>query len=161
MSWSSSGFIKLNALHFLLSCVSMGCMTDVSWEQHLETLIDYCSMKNVMVVFKRGSNDRYEPDENVIYLNSQRTKENQVYLLLHELGHHQVLQDRILSEKFEPILSGPKWNLSHQVLQLEEEVMAWYFGEKTARILDITLGKKYQLLKSKCLKSYIRHLRAV
>lgn len=136
-------------------------MNDTNWEQDLENLIEYCSMRNVAVVFKRCCNDRYEPDENIIYLNSQRTKENQVYLLLHELGHHQVLQDRILSEKFQSILSGPKWNLSSQVLQLEEEVMAWYFGEKTARILDITLGKKYQLLKSKCLKTYIRHLRAV
>ena len=62
--------------------------------------------------------------------------------------------------KLIPIISNN--TLSEQILAIEEEVLAWHFGEEAARNLDIDLSdKKYQVLKAKCLKSHIQSYKKV
>lgn len=116
----------------------------------------------VQVVFKRGCSDEYEPDDKAIQINTQRTKENQLYILLHELGHHLIFENSNLANKFGLLNNKDrKRNLSNQILELEEEVKAWHLGEDVANKLNINLSTNFQLLKAKCLKTYIRSLTKV
>jgi hypothetical protein len=137
-------------------------MDDNNWNSLISQLVNYCSLINVQVVFNRGCTDEYEPDDKIIFINTQRTKENQLYILLHEIGHHMIFEKPELAEKF-AILNEKKVknNLSNQILELEEEVNAWHNGEEVARALGIKLNSRFQLLKAKCLKSYIRSLTKV
>lgn len=131
-------------------------MSDTNWHTHLQNLVEYSRKQNVDVVFKRGSDDCYDTDTNVISINSKRTKRNQTYVLLHELGHHKILKDGELNKKFASLIEPcTTRSLSKKVLTLEEEVIAWHIGESIAREQSIPLDSIYQVLKSKCLKTYI------
>jgi len=130
-------------------------MSYTDWNNHLTTLKEHCANNNVEVVFERGCQDAYTIETQKIEINSNRTKQNQVYILLHEIGHHKVVKDNKLAKKFAVLNERHHYNLSNKVLNLEEEVMAWHYGENLAAELGIELGPKYQVLKAKCLKSYI------
>jgi Zn-dependent peptidase ImmA (M78 family) len=134
-------------------------MNRTDWNILIFNLVEYCNSMGVKVFFKRGCSDEYEPDDKTIQINTQRTKENQLYILLHEIGHHLIFENSELADKF-AILNEKKvkCNLSNQILELEEEVNAWHNGEEVARALGIELNSRFQLLKAKCLKSYIRSL---
>ena len=134
----------------------MVVMSDTDWTVHLQNLVQYCRSQNVDVAFKRGCNDSYDVDKQYIEINKRRTTRNQVYILLHEIGHHKILKDKTLSKKFALLIKpkAPK-NLSKSILSLEEEVIAWHIGEGIAQECNIPLDSTYQVLKSKCLKTYV------
>lgn len=134
-------------------------MDRIDWNTLISKLVEYCNSMGVKVSFKRGCSDEYEPDDKTIQINTQRTKENQVYILLHEIGHHLIFENSNLANKFGLLNNKDrKRNLSNQILELEEEVKAWHLGEDVAIKMNIILSTRFQLLKAKCLKSYIRSL---
>jgi hypothetical protein len=130
-------------------------MDNVIWNTLADKLVDYCTSLDVKVYFKRGCQDGYTLENQKIEINSNRTKQNQVYILLHEIGHHKIISDNKLAKKFAVLNKTHSHNLSNKILNVEEEVMAWHYGENLATELEIELGPKYQVLKAKCLKSYI------
>ena len=96
--------------------------------------------------------------------------EIKVYLLLHELGHHQLRKNwekftRILpiSAKAEHVHFYKKdrrlmKGLVYDVSCMEEEFKAWEEGYKLAMKLGIKINdKKWNEFKSKCLMSYMRY----
>lgn len=130
-------------------------MSNTDWGIQLTKLVTHCTDQGLSVSFGRGSSDEYSKDDSSIKVNGRRTKQNQAYILLHEIGHHNIIAHENLSKKFACLneTNVPR-NLSHKVLALEEEVFAWHMGEELAKTLDIPLGKSYQILKARCLKSY-------
>jgi hypothetical protein len=126
---------------------------------HLSRLILYCGLSGVKdIVFKHNMEDEYDTETKTIRINKSRSLKSQLYILLHEYGHHHIVENKRLNDKFSSIIErDPKNMLSEQILAIEEEVLAWHFGEEIAEILGIDLSdKKYQVLKAKCLKSHIR-----
>ena len=139
-----------------LWCVSIVDMSDTSWQTHLQNLVEYSRNQNVNVMFVRGCDDAYDVDNQTIEINNNRTIKNQVYILLHELGHHKIITSRKFAKKFARLNTEQlARNLSKSILELEEEVVAWHIGEDIAERLDIPIDKTYQVLKSKCLKTYV------
>lgn len=139
-----------------LWCVSIVDMSDTSWQTHLQNLVEYSRNQNVNVMFVRGCDDAYDVDNQTIEINNNRTIKNQVYILLHELGHHKIITSRKFAKKFARLNTEQlARNLSKSILELEEEVVAWHIGEDIAEQLDIPIDKTYQVLKSKCLKTYV------
>lgn len=137
-----------------LWCVSIVDMSDTSWHTHLQYLVEYSRSQDVDVVFKRGCEDVYDTENHSIEINKRRTPKNQVYVLLHEIGHHKILKDNELQKKFASLTHIPR-TLSKRILTLEEEVIAWHIGERVAQEHNIPLDSTYQVLKSKCLKTYV------
>lgn len=137
-----------------LCCVSIVDMSDTSWQTHLQNLVEYSRNQNVNVMFVRGCDDAYDVDNQTIEINNNRTIKNQVYILLHEIGHHKILKDNELQKKFASLTHIPQ-TLSKRILTLEEEVIAWHIGERVAQEHNIPLDSTYQVLKSKCLKTYV------
>ena len=128
------------------------------WNKHISDLVDLCKLYGVVgVSFKPGVQDEYAPDKRTIQINNRRSKENQFYILLHEYGHHMIMKNRSLQKKFATIAEtdNPR-SLSLSILSIEEEVMAWHFGEEAAKMHDYFINtRKFQLLKARCLKSHI------
>jgi hypothetical protein len=128
-------------------------------KQQLDKFVAYCKeqgISDVRFVIKNGVGD-YCPKTQRITLNCKTKAEKQLYVLLHEYGHHCILKDRTLSKKFAALVDRqPNRTLSEQVLSLEEEVLAWHLGEQAAAANDISIDqKKYQVVKARCLRSYI------
>lgn len=96
--------------------------------------------------------------------------EIKVYLLLHELGHHQLRKSWDKFEKTLPITAYAelyhqekkevkyKRRVTYMVSCIEEEFKAWDEGLKLASKLDIKVNlTKWNAFKAKCLISYIRY----
>ena len=136
----------------------MFVMVDLT-SYHLSRIIIHCGLTGVNdVVFEHNVEDEYDTKTNTIKINKNRSLRNQLYILLHEYGHHQIVKDERLAKKFFCIIErDPNNTLSEQILAIEEEILAWHFGEELAKFLEIDLtDKNYQVLKAKCLKSHIR-----
>lgn len=135
---------------------------ELRWKTKLSRLVNICMEHGIKVKFKRGVQDVYSPDDKDIVINSNRTKEFQLYVLLHEFGHYLIDSDAALQKKFEPVSLARKHRLLRdQVLLLEEEVLAWHLGEQTADKYWLSIGPKFRGLKSKCLKAHIKVLTKV
>lgn len=133
------------------------------WELQLAKLLEICNERGIVVQFIRGNDDEYFPDKKEIVLNSRRIAEHQFYILLHELGHHKILKTPSLKNKFSSVNTDlMQRSLSKQTLLLEEEVLAWHIGEEIAKEHKMFIDeKKFQYLKSKCLKSHVLFLKKI
>jgi len=106
----------------------------------------------------------------VIKIEGKYPIETKVYLLLHELGHHQLRKDWIKFKKTLPIVAFAehihifknvgkyKRRVTYSVSCMEEEFKAWEEGAKLAEKLGVKINmKKWNELKTKCLISYMRY----
>lgn len=134
-------------------------MTDLATARdELVSVLTHCYRDGIRrIIFKRGGFDHYESVGRSITINSSRTIRNQTYILLHEYGHHHIMQDGGLGRKFAVLVERTANNtVTEQILAIEEEVLAWHFGEELAKTLNISIeNKRYQILKATCLKSHI------
>ena len=130
----------------------------------MSRILLYCGLNGIQdVVFKHNIEDEYDTETKTIKVNKSRSLKHQLYILLHEYGHHHIFKDERLANKFSCIIErDPNNTLSEQILAIEEEILAWHFGEELAKFLGIELtDKKYQILKAKCLKSHIQSYKKV
>ena len=100
--------------------------------------------------------------------------EEQTYIFLHELGHHQLRKNWAKFQKELPIMAIAEEHLymtrerkllrrkDYSVSHLEEEYKAWEEGYNLGIKLGIKINpKKWAALKSKCLMSYIKFFAGV
>lgn len=124
----------------------------------IREIVNYCKQHGIeSVIIRRGLSNEYYTDTKTININGNHSLRVQAYALFHEYGHHRIIQTPELNKKFEKLIDREAKNtLSEQILALEEEMLAWHFGEELARELGIDLSdRSYQIFKSKCLKSHI------
>ena len=109
-------------------------------------------------------------EPSVIRIEGKYPVEIKVYLLLHELGHHQLRKDWSKFKKTLPVAAHAehihfvkkvgkyKRRVTYTVSCMEEEFKAWDEGFKLAMKLGIKINDtKWNALKSKCLISYMRY----
>lgn len=135
---------------------------DVSSINKLHRLITWCSSKKINVFFDRRRNGGgYDEETKTICCNSQMRPDVQLYLLLHECGHH-LIESRPRLDKFELIAAADddpiiKRTLAHRVDIVGEELEAWHRGKQLATRLRIKINKKeYDRVRAKFLKSYMK-----
>lgn len=105
-----------------------------------------------------------------IKIEGKYSKEFQVYLLLHELGHHQLRKNWGKFSKLLPVAAYAehidlvekdnkyKRRVTYIVSSMEEEFKAWEEGFKLGDKLGIKINSiKWNNFKAKCLISYIRY----
>lgn len=103
-----------------------------------------------------------------IYIEGKHGLEIKTYLMLHELGHHELRKDwRKFTKRFPATAYAEEVHLAtkdkrykrrdtYVVASLEEEFAAWDEGLKLGKKLGIRVNmEKWIDFKSKCLKSYI------
>lgn len=130
-----------------------------------EVIFDHAGVSEMTFDHRVG-----EYESKKIKIEGKYTKELQVYLLLHELGHHQLRKSWVKFEKELPIMAYAehihllkkngkyKRRVTYNVSCMEEEFKAWDEGLKLAEKLGIKVNVvKWNELRSKCLISYMRY----
>jgi hypothetical protein len=106
----------------------------------------------------------------VIKIEGCHSDETKVYLMLHELGHHELRKYWEWFKAEMPVLAKAdeefhfnknkkfRKGLVYDTACMEEEFRAWDEGYKLAGLLEIKLNEdEWFKLKSKCLMSYMKH----
>jgi len=127
----------------------------------LATVVDWCNFKGLRVVFGKVCGGTYITGEKVIKLAGRASPEKQLYMLLHECGHHLIGFDGE-DERFGmgyPYAEDPNVNATfhHRIACLEEEIEAWHRGWKLAKRLHLQLERQtFDKVRLECLRSYIK-----
>jgi hypothetical protein len=152
-------------------------MPRYSYKKALDKLKEYAYGEGYMLVtythegiskirWSRGTLN--EP--NSIYIEGRHDFEIKTYLMLHELGHHEIRKDwEKFKQRFPASAKAERVHLrtrdrkymrrdSYVVASVEEEFMAWEEGLKLGLRLGIVINMdKFINFKSRCLKSYINY----
>lgn len=126
--------------------------------------INFNNIGESSVSWLEGSNN--EP--NIINIEKTRNKENQLYFLLHELGHHELRKDwEYYEDRFPRLAESEQEFVFHKKLSrrlgykieiLDEEYEAWAEGLLIAERLNIRINfENYIKLRDKSLMCYIRY----
>ncbi len=134
-------------------------------EGFLEVTFDHPS---VSTLYPNHLSPTYEPRR--IKIEGKYNYELQTYLLLHELGHHEIRKDWDTFAETFPIAAraearwekGYSRNLRRRkdyfVTSFEEEYKAWDEGLKLAQAYDIPINeKRWHKLRTDCLFSYMKY----
>lgn len=127
---------------------------------HLSNVIAWCEGKGLKVQFVKRFAGIYEPSDMLIRICGRLEPEQQLYVLLHECGHH-LVGDRQPGERY-----GNGWNvddgptkrtLVHRIDVLDEELEAWHRGLKLAKRLKIKVNQeRYNLIRARYVKTYCK-----
>lgn len=140
---------------------------DESWARdvrHIDAIsevVAWCASKGIKVQFGKKAGGLYDSLSKTITMTSHAGPEKQLYMLLHECGHH-LIGFKADDERFGmgyPKVEDPHFNTTfhHRVACLEEEIEAWHRGWKLARRLQLKLDRlAFDKVRLECLKSYIK-----
>ena len=105
----------------------------------LENLESYLiSEYDTNVVFGKDERDAFYYDVNCIGINTNRTKEIQLFCLLHEAGHLILRRREDFKKSYPHVDKGGKTQLS-RVDTIREEMDAWKEGRDLAALLGIRI----------------------
>jgi len=127
----------------------------------LAAVVDWCSSKGISVKFGKKPGGIYNAIEKSITIAGRTAPEKQLYMLLHECGHHLVGFDEH-DERFGmgyPYVADSDVNTSfhHRVACLEEEMEAWHRGWRLSKRLHLNLEReRFDKVRLDCLRSYIK-----
>jgi hypothetical protein len=131
------------------------------WNNQIISLEEYCVAKNWNVEYtnkKRKEYDYFSGAENLIVIRRDRRPEITFYIMLHEIGHMMLCQNRnMYRERYNAVFeSFSKASLTHRVKTVEEELDAWKTGFKLAKRLKLYVNhRKFEQVKARCITSYM------
>lgn len=134
---------------------------DVKHISFLESLILWCNERNIEVDFAKQMGGIYFPEEKRIRLSGRLSPEKQVFVLLHECGHH-LIGDKEKHERFgmgySRVDSDPTITRTfrHKCDIIDEEYEAWHRGFKLAKRLRLKIDKdRYDKHRAEMIKTYL------
>ena len=123
----------------------------------IDILVGWLAEKDYHVDFDKKGDDSVSFDGKVVSINTTRSIETQLYILLHECGHvlihnnDHIIGYREVQENFKE-----KSDI-HKVFQVMEEAEAWKRGKLLARRLGIEVNEeKWNRDLSRALNKYIK-----
>lgn len=118
----------------------------------IELVVGWCASENIDVRFARV-NDGGSYTAGAITVCSSLSVENQLYVLLHECGHHVLCQHVDVHKRFGKVL---KTN-AYKVDLLQEELDAWKEGLLLAGRLGVCVDEnKFNKIKTDCVVRYMK-----
>jgi hypothetical protein len=127
----------------------------------LAEVIGWCNMKGIDVSFGRKVGAAYDATDKTVSMAGRMSPEKQLYMLLHECGHHLIGFDEG-DERFGkgyPFVEDPKYNTTfqHRFACFEEEIEAWNRGWRLGKRLGLELPREdFDKVRLDCLRSYTR-----
>lgn len=130
---------------------------------YFNRLIDFARSLQINIFYKNNVNIGYFlPNKKEIIIDPKLTLDQQIFSILHELGHH--LDDVENNYKYDDIYGKANKKVEKELsLSIREynvlnecEIRAWKKGEIIAKLLDIRLNKGYSIFKKSCLSGYRR-----
>ncbi len=126
----------------------------------LSTLVNWCVTKKIDVVFCSQEGGIYYPQHKRIKINGRLSPEKQVFLLLHECGHH-LIGDKEKHERYgmgySTVDPTTRRTFQHRCDIIDEEYEAWFRGFKLSQRLKLSIDKsKFDQTRSEMIKIYFR-----
>lgn len=142
-----------------------------NYKKSLEIVKDWCLKEGYEDISFNHNDVSYIEWDGINYNNPKTIKiqgkyntEIQLYILLHELGHHLLRKNKKTYYKKFPIVayaeSDKKYTrrVSYRVASLEEEFKAWDAGLRLGKKLGVGIRlDRWDWIKTKCLMAYIRY----
>ena len=123
----------------------------------IDILVGWLDAKDYHVEFDRKGDDSVALADRIVSINTTRSTETQLYILLHECGHvlihnnDHIIGYREVQENFK------ERSDIHKVFQVMEEAEAWKRGRFLARRLGIEINEeKWNKDLSRALNKYIK-----
>ena len=111
-------------------------------EESIDTLVYWLQKRGYFVDFDRNGDDSVDREEKIVSINSTRSLETQVYVILHECGHVLVAKsDNIVNGAEEVLCKYSERSKIFKIFTVIEEVEAWKRGLRLANKLDIPIDK--------------------
>lgn len=128
--------------------------------EKIVVVVTWCKNRGIEVNFHQRSNGLYEPVDKRITINSRLSPERQLFVLLHECGHH-MIGFRTPGQRFgngyatdEPSIK--RSNL-HRIDVVDEELEAWHRGLRLAKRLKIDVNiERFNQTRVEYVKTYLR-----
>jgi hypothetical protein len=123
----------------------------------IDILIGWLDAKDYHVEFDKKGDDSVSLESKIISINTTRSIETQLYILLHECGHVLIHNnDRIIGYR-EVQENFKERSDIHKVFQVMEEAEAWKRGKFLARRFGIEINEeKWNKDLSRALNKYIK-----
>ena len=124
-------------------------------------VVKWCESKGIKVQFGKKSGGLYDSQLKTITITSHSGPEKQLYMLLHECGHHLIgftEHDERFGKGY-PFADDPEVNTSfqHKIACLEEEIEAWHRAWRLSKRLRLQLDRSaFDEVRLECLRSYIK-----
>ena len=124
----------------------------------MRRLIKWVEDRNYEVVFKCGVESCFHDEEKRIYIDLKLSEKNQLYTLLHEIGHLIIFEGKDKRYIKQKNMEKDKRRIRsyvYKVLLLREEIEAWELGRGLAKELNIWFDEEeYDQRMTKCIKTY-------
>lgn len=126
----------------------------------IRTVVEWCDARSLDVVFTRIHGGEYDANTKTITVSGRASPESQLFILLHEVGHHLIDTCGTSRARCSKGYSLPGTNdnsMHFKVDTIEEEFEAWDRGRRLAKRLGIKLNsEKFNAYKVSSIKSYLQ-----
>jgi len=123
----------------------------------IDVLVGWLDAKDYYVEFDKKGDDSVSLEDKIVSINTTRSIETQLYILLHECGHvlihnnEDIVKYRSVQESFK------ERSDIHKVFTVMEEAEAWKRGKRLAKRLGIEINEeKWNRDLSRALNKYIK-----
>lgn len=115
----------------------------MSAEAYIGLICDWLDKRSYYVEFSKTGDDSVDRFNRTISINTTRSPETQLHVILHECGHILVFEsDTIVSGIDEVLNKYSEKSKIHKTFTVIEEVEAWKRGLKLAKKLGIPINKE-------------------
>lgn len=125
------------------------------WDSCVKKTVAYCNKIGWQVDFGNYLDECEIESPRLIKICSRRKRENQLYYLLHELGHALFYLN---SDNYEVITFGvakPAYSNSNKVATVLEEMTAWHMGLGMVPALDFVINREnFDKVMVLCVRQY-------
>jgi len=135
-----------------------------NYQNYLEKLLLFAQSKKIKVIYpsRMGDIGYYDPEKRSIGLDPLLSKQEEIAVFLHELGH--AIDDSLrfgseLEKKLDKVYrryyANKRINKKEMKLIRNCEHRAWRYAKSIAKMLNISLGKWFYVVKKECLEGYV------
>lgn len=133
----------------------------IDWKQQISVLEDYCNGKSWVIEYRRAQkvkSDFAAITDKKIVIKKDRRPEITFYIMLHEIGHMMLCQNRnMYNERYNAVYDNfSRASMTHKIKLVEEELDAWKIGYKLAKRLKLYVNqRKFESVKVRCVSTYM------
>ena len=137
-----------------------------NWQKSIDSVVKWAEDRGINVCFGKDLEDQFCYKERVIHINTNQTKENRFYVLLHECGHYLISMTSSNFVRDMPLYKGftggedgrVARSKAYHVSLVAEETEAWRRGRNLARRLGESIdNKRYDNMMANCVYTYIKY----
>ena len=123
---------------------------------NLSKAIKYANKLGYEVNFKANIIDYVDFEKKVIKITTRQKEREQVYCILHELGHVVLSKNKRSYKKKYQYHTFHKRSKKYLITEIEEEIHAWKVGEEIAKKIGIKIDRKaYNECSNSSIMTYI------